>query len=155
MGSGNATTHDGQLLGRSGARRDMEDARRVVELPPPVLGRRSQDRGLAVTWRMRDGRWNCHRPCCVVACEIGVRCDVEDARRAVKLPPPMMGHCSRDRGLAVTWRTRDGRWSYHRLCWVAAREIRGWPWCGERKMGGGAATACARSLLAKSGPPRM
>src|SRR6266567_910821 len=134
-----------------GARRDVEDVRRAVELPPPVLGLHSQDRGLVVTWRTRDGWWNCHRPCWVVAREIGVRRDVEDARWAVELPPPMMGRCSRDRGLAVTWKMRDGWWSYHRPFWVATREIGGWPWCGECKMGGGAATACAGSLLAKSG----
>jgi hypothetical protein len=80
-----------------------------------------------VTWRTRDGRWNCHRPCWVVAREIGVRRDVEDARRAVELPPPMMGRCSRDRGLAVTWKMRDGWWSYHRPFWVAARKIGGSP----------------------------
>src|SRR6267378_2832486 len=100
MGGGTATACAGSLLARSGAHRDMEDARWVVDLPPPVLGRHSQDRGLVVTWRMQDGRWNCHRPCWVIACEMGVCRDVEDARRAVELPPPMMGHCLRDRGLA-------------------------------------------------------
>jgi hypothetical protein len=50
---------------------------------------------------------------------------VEDSRRAVELPPPMMGRCSRDRGLVVTWKMRDGWWTYHPLFWVATRKIGG------------------------------
>src|SRR6267378_1544973 len=151
MGGGPTTPCSGSPLARSGACRDVEDARWAVELPSPVLGRCSRDRGSPGHGRCETGGGATTARSGSPLARSGARRDVEDARRAVELPPPMMGSCSGDRGLAVKWKMQDEWWNYHRQFWVAARKIGGWPWWGERKMGGGAATACAGSLLAKSG----
>src|SRR6266446_5884748 len=95
---------------------------------------------------MKDGRWQPHRSCWVVAREIGGPCvDSEDAGQAVAAPPPVLGHCAksgacvdvdarravgllgpglllaRSGGLAWTVRMQDRRWQPHRPCWVVAR----------------------------------
>src|SRR6267378_1140591 len=76
---------------------------------------------------MKDGWWQPHRSCWVVAHEIGGLRGC--GRKAVAAPPPVLGHCSRNRGLAWTW-TQDRWWQPHRPCWVVAREIGGpiWTW---------------------------
>jgi hypothetical protein len=99
------TARSGSPLARSGARRDVEDARRAVELPPPMLGRRLRDRGLAVAWRTQDGWWCCHRLCWVIARQIGA---TEDARWALALPPLVLRRCSPNWGATARWKVRGG-----------------------------------------------
>src|SRR6266700_574653 len=102
---------------------------------------------------MKDGRWQPHRSCWVVACEIGGACvDREDAGQAVAAPPPVLGRCAKS-GACVDV---DARWwQPHRLCWVVARETGGpiWTWQPHRprwvvarEIGGLAVTTVVRVL---------
>ncbi len=117
----------------------------MVEIPPPITAEPGVRKG-QLTWRMKDGRWQPHRSCWVVAREIGGPCvDSEDAGQAVAAPPPVLGRCAksgacvdvdarravgllgpgsllaRSGGLAWTVRMQDRRWQPHRPCWVVAR----------------------------------
>ena len=130
------------------------DARQAVAAPPPMLGPGSllvRSRGLRGQGGRRTGGGSPTARAGSLREIGGLRgC----GRKAVAAPPPVLGRCSRNRGLAWTW-TQDRWWQPHRPCWVIAREIGGpiWTWQPHRprwvvarEIGGLAVTTVVRVL---------
>jgi len=50
---------------------------------------------------------------------------VEDARWAVVLPLPMLGHCLPNQKATIRWKVWGRWWGCHHSCWVVIHQIRG------------------------------